>query len=129
MPTTSGNSHNFKVISLYTGAGGLDLGFDAAGFDTRVAVEMDDDCVTTLRTNRSWSVIHRSIHDVSSSELLLRAGLEPGEADMLIGAPRASRSQNAATGRPATRDAWKTREPRQSKPICVCCAIPSRAPS
>lgn len=75
------------AISLYTGAGGLDLGFEAAGFETRVAVEMDDDCIATLGANREWPAIHRSIHDVTSAELLRRAGLQPGEADVLIGGP------------------------------------------
>ena len=77
----------FNAVSLYTGAGGLDLGLEAAGFGTRIAVEMDDDCVATLRANRDWPIIHRSIHDISSQELMAAAGLEPGEADILIGGP------------------------------------------
>ena len=40
------------AVSLYTGAGGLDYGFEAAGFRTAVAVEMDERCVETLRMNR-----------------------------------------------------------------------------
>jgi DNA (cytosine-5)-methyltransferase 1 len=75
------------AISLYTGAGGLDLGFEAAGFETRVAVEMDDDCVATLQANRSWPVMHRSIHEISSQDMLSVAGLASGEADVLIGGP------------------------------------------
>lgn len=77
----------FSAISLYTGAGGLDLGFEAAGFRTRVAVEMDDDCVRTLRANRDWPIMHRSIHQITSSEILRVAGLGVGEADILIGGP------------------------------------------
>ena len=31
----------FSVLSLFTGVGGLDYGFEAAGFETRVALERD----------------------------------------------------------------------------------------
>lgn len=79
--------NRFLALSLYTGAGGLDLGLEAAGFDCRAAVELDPDCVATLRANRPWRVIDRSIHAVESAELLRVAGLEPGEADILIGGP------------------------------------------
>ena len=40
-----------KTISLYTGAGGLDLGLEASGFDTLIAVEMDKWACQTLRKN------------------------------------------------------------------------------
>lgn len=76
-----------KLISLYTGAGGLDLGFEAAGFKTAVAVEIDDEAVATLRHNRDWPVINQDIHAVSSQELLETASLGVGEADALIGGP------------------------------------------
>ena len=76
-----------QVISLYTGAGGLDYGLEAAGFETRVAVEMDPDCVATLRLNRRFPVIDRDILTVPTAEILEAAGLAPGEADLLIGGP------------------------------------------
>jgi DNA (cytosine-5)-methyltransferase 1 len=76
-----------KVISLYTGVGGLDLGFEAAGFETAVAVEIDPEAVATLRHNRDWPVLDRDIHTISSKELLKRAGLRAGEVDALIGGP------------------------------------------
>ena len=76
-----------KVISLFTGAGGLDYGFEAAGFETAVALELDKDCATTLRRNRRWPVIDRDILTVPSAELLDAGKLVRGEADVLIGGP------------------------------------------
>jgi DNA (cytosine-5)-methyltransferase 1 len=76
-----------KVISLYSGAGGLDYGFEAAGFETAVAVEWDHNCCETLRANRDWKVIERSIYDVPSEEILAQAKLKRGHADLLIGGP------------------------------------------
>lgn len=76
-----------KLISLYTGAGGLDLGFEAAETLTAVAVEMDAAAVETLSRNRDWPVIHRDVHAVDSAEILDAAGLAAGEADVLIGGP------------------------------------------
>jgi DNA (cytosine-5)-methyltransferase 1 len=76
-----------KAISLFTGAGGLDLGFEAAGFDTAAAVEMDARCVETLLANRSWPVIARDVGQVTTEELLAAGRLKVGEADVLIGGP------------------------------------------
>jgi len=76
---------------LFTGAGGLDLGFHAAGLSTAVAVEMDVRCCDTLKVNKrrgySWEVIHAPVEEVSSKTLLSAARLRPGEADALIGGP------------------------------------------
>ena len=79
--------NRLSAISLFTGAGGLDLGFEAAGFTTAVAVEMDERCCETLRANRSWPVIEDDVGKVTSEKLLTEAGLAPGEADVLIGGP------------------------------------------
>jgi DNA (cytosine-5)-methyltransferase 1 len=80
-----------SVISLFTGAGGLDLGFHAAGLATAVAVEMDARCCETLNANKtrgfSWEVIHAPIEEVSSKKLLSAANLAVAEADVLIGGP------------------------------------------
>jgi DNA (cytosine-5)-methyltransferase 1 len=76
-----------KAISLFTGVGGLDFGFEAAGFETAVAVEIDRACCRMLRANRSWPVIERDIHAVTTAELLEEAGLRAGEPDVLIGGP------------------------------------------
>ena len=77
-----------KLISLYSGGGGLDYGFEAAGYATGVCLEMDHDSCETLRASRPrWPVIERSIFDVPTAELLEVAGTRAGEVDLLIGGP------------------------------------------
>jgi len=76
-----------RMISLFSGAGGLDYGFEAAGFETCAAVEMDHDCCDTLRASRDWPVIEKNIHKVASTEMLEVSGLRVGEVALLVGGP------------------------------------------
>ena len=79
---------DLSAISLYTGVGGLDFGFEAGGFRTAVAVEVDPVACRTVRLNRpDWNVIEGDIHAVSTEDILDAAGLGVGEADVLIGGP------------------------------------------
>ena len=76
------------VISLFTGAGGLDYGFEAAGFRTAVALDFDHDSCETIRLNRStWEVIEKDVAEVEVGEILEKAQLAAGDADVLIGGP------------------------------------------
>jgi len=103
-----------SIISLYTGAGGLDLGFEAAGFKTRVAVEFDQDAVRTLRHNREWPVIDCDIHSdrASSPNILQVSGLRPGDASLLIGGPPCQ--PFSKSGYWAKGDALRLADPRAS---------------
>jgi DNA (cytosine-5)-methyltransferase 1 len=104
------------AISLFTGAGGLDYGFEAAGFRTAVALERDARCCETLRRNRDWPLIERDIAEVSTSELLVKAGLEPGGADVLIGGPPCQ--PFSKSGFWATGQAKRLGDPRASTLEC-----------
>ncbi|MGO9684085.1 MAG: DNA cytosine methyltransferase [Beijerinckiaceae bacterium] len=87
MRTKAGKPRILKTISLFSGIGGLDFGFEEAGFETRLALEFDRHACQTMRLNRDWEIIEDDINKVSSADLLRRAGLKVGEADVLIGGP------------------------------------------
>jgi DNA (cytosine-5)-methyltransferase 1 len=93
-----------SVISLFSGAGGLDYGFHAAGYRTAVATDFEPDACETLRHNGFEQVICGDIHEVSSEALLEAAGVVSGEVDVLIGGPPCqpfSKSGYWATGKSA----------------------------
>lgn len=79
------------AISLFSGAGGLDLGVEAAGFRTAAAVEINDDAADTMEKNFSdlmSPVIRQSILDLPTKELLRAAGLKGRDRpELLIGGP------------------------------------------
>lgn len=79
------------AISLFSGAGGLDLGVEKAGYVVRAAVERYADATVTMEKNfhhLGSPVIKADILDVSTRDLLRAAGLR-GRArpDLLIGGP------------------------------------------
>ncbi|MDA8061516.1 MAG: DNA (cytosine-5-)-methyltransferase, partial [Actinomycetota bacterium] len=79
------------AISLFSGAGGLDLGAEQAGFHTAAAVEINDDAADTMEKNfpgLASPVVRRSILDVPTKELLRAAGLKGRERpELLVGGP------------------------------------------
>lgn len=78
-----------SVISLYTGAGGLDLGFEAAGFSTLAAVELDQNARATLSDNRpDWKQPEQGdALKFTARDLLRLAGAKRRGVDALIGGP------------------------------------------
>ncbi|MCZ8391589.1 DNA cytosine methyltransferase [Achromobacter xylosoxidans] len=76
------------VISLFSGAMGLDLGLEAAGFEVVVAVECDAQAVATIRKNKpDLPVFDKRIESVTSTEILKAAGLKKGGNFVVCGGP------------------------------------------
>ena len=98
------------VMSLFTGAGGLDLGLEAAGFDNHLCIELDDDARDTLRANRPcWKLAEPGdIHEADPEDLVNQAGLAGTKLTLLAGGPPCqpfSKSANWSNGRsPGLRD-------------------------
>jgi len=83
-----------RSISLFTGAGGLDLGCEAAGFTTVAAVENSSTAQSTLLANRdAWfpgleqHVVFSDVVELDPQELLSAARLSSGEATLVHGGP------------------------------------------
>src|SRR6266550_916743 len=69
-----------KVISFFAGAGGLDLGFQKAGFNVAWANEYDKEIWETFEKNHKQTKLDkRSIADISSAEV--------PDCDGIIGGP------------------------------------------
>jgi DNA (cytosine-5)-methyltransferase 1 len=67
-----------SVVSLFSGAGGLDLGFKQAGYEILWANDIDEDSVKTYRKNISKRIIPGDIRKINKEEL-------PKKADVLLG--------------------------------------------
>jgi DNA (cytosine-5)-methyltransferase 1 len=78
-----------KSISLYTGAGGLDLGLEAAGFKPVICVELDKDARMTLKLYRPyWPLLEPGdVHAHKPEEIIEQARLRPKETILLSGGP------------------------------------------
>ncbi len=76
------------IISLFSGALGLDLGLERAGFRVRVAVERNRFAAETIRRNRpDICVIEKPLQEVSTTQILRAARLEKGEPVVITGGP------------------------------------------
>ncbi|HEV3166807.1 MAG TPA: DNA cytosine methyltransferase [Isosphaeraceae bacterium] len=81
------------AVSLFAGAGGLDLGVEAAGYRVVYAVENDPNAVATLNRNRA--TFFRDLQEVEPLDITVLdadavrrgLGLARGELDLLVGGP------------------------------------------
>jgi DNA (cytosine-5)-methyltransferase 1 len=77
------------VLSLFTGAGGLDIGLEQAGFTLVGSVEQDPDCRETITRNRpKWRQLDNGdIHAHTPREILAAFQIKPRELTLVAGGP------------------------------------------
>lgn len=74
-----------NVISLFSGCGGLDLGFERAGFNVPVANEFDSSIFETFKINHpNTHLIEGDVRQISKDDI---APFITGEVDGIIGGP------------------------------------------
>lgn len=83
-------ARKYKAISLFSGAGGFDLGVHQSGFDILTCIEIDPNACTTLREahlndDHATKVIEEDIRQVQPDRLLKEFSMLPGELDLLFG--------------------------------------------
>lgn len=85
-----------SMVSLFTGAGGLDVGLEATGhFDLLACAELDPVFCDTLRLNRAaqrfgrsrTKILQADLSELDPFELMDEIDVRPGELDVLVGGP------------------------------------------
>ena len=78
------NPHGLRALSLFSGGGGFDLGFERAGFEHVASFDIMEICGATLRRNRPrWRVLCGSSGDVTRADW----SAYKGRVDIIHGGP------------------------------------------
>jgi DNA (cytosine-5)-methyltransferase 1 len=80
-------SVNYNVVSIFSGAMGLDLGLEKAGLNIAVCVELDKLACKTIRANSEIPVIENDINKITTQEILSTAQLSKEDIFAVVGGP------------------------------------------
>ena len=81
------NSKKPIALSFFSGAMGLDIGIEKAGFEILLACEIDKHCRQTINLNRPDTALIEDINDYTSEDILQYAGISQEDVDLIIGGP------------------------------------------
>ncbi len=88
--TTPVNKKKNKPIALsfFSGAMGMDIGLEQAGFETRLCCEIDNACRKTILKNRPDIALISDINNYSAKQIREKAHLKiKDEIDLVVGGP------------------------------------------
>lgn len=87
-PAYKVNNKKPIALSFFSGAMGLDLGIEKAGFDIRLACEIDKFCRQTIALNKPNTALLTDINHYSAGDIREAAGLEKNnDIDLIVGGP------------------------------------------
>lgn len=77
-----------NVVSIFSGGGGIDCGFNNANFSIALSTDFWKPACDTLEKNKvSKITIHSDIREVQYKKSLKEIGLSPNDIDVLVGGP------------------------------------------
>lgn len=78
---------DLQVVSLFSGCGGLDFGFEKAGFAVRFFNDCDKFSCDTLKFNGKENVVEAPIEEISTTDVTKLIGNDKDSCDVLVGGP------------------------------------------
>ena len=93
---STSDNETYTVVSLFTGAMGLDIGLEETGrFETHLAVDANEAACETIRMNRDagrttnpdLEVINADLGEISPQEVFDQVDASPEDVDLLSGGP------------------------------------------
>lgn len=93
------NNQAVKAISFFSGAMGLDLGFEKAGIEISLACEVDKYCRQTIIANKPDIALLGDIASYSAQDILDHAKLAKEDVDIILGGPPCQAFSTAGTRR------------------------------
>ena len=79
--------HSIKFVSLFSGAMGLDLGLEMAGFESAVCVENNPEAVSTIHLNRPNLPVLGDVGGISGDDIRRAGKFELADIALIAGGP------------------------------------------